>query len=59
MKTVRTVVKRLLEKLTVAELVKKFPAIYTTNVPKSLPLVPVLNQLNAVHIHKPYFFNVS
>jgi len=42
-----------LDKLTVPQLVKKFPALYATMSINSLPLIPVLSQIKLVHASPP------
>jgi hypothetical protein len=58
---------KVLEKLTVAQPVKKSPAFYGTErfitVLQNPPLVPMLSQLHPVHTFPPYFskiiFNIN
>lgn len=51
-----------LETLTVAQLIKNFPAIYSTRTHvhccghKTPPLVPIRSQMNPAHTLSPYFF---
>jgi len=52
----------LLEALTVAQLIKNFPAIYSTRTHvhccahKTPPMVPIRSQMNSAHTVPPYFF---
>jgi len=53
----------LLEKLIVPQLVKNFPAFYGTRkfiifVTNSLPVIPILSQLNQVHTLSFYFLEI-
>jgi hypothetical protein len=52
----------LLEKLIVAQQVKKFPTFmepkHTSPIHNSLLLYPILSQLNPVHTFTPYFFKI-